>query len=118
VAEAVLAGSVKPTLGGSPRRERLADSADFRPPRGRINYYMSIGPGCSRRIGVPPEIIARLADALTGRSISAVRETLAKVVGATPGQGRAPPAASTASCDPRSRAGRRSSPRPERIIDG
>jgi tripartite-type tricarboxylate transporter receptor subunit TctC len=93
VAEAVLAGSVKAYAVSA--GERLATLPDVPTAReAGINYDMSIWAGLFAPIGVPPEIIARLADALD-RALDepTVRETLAKVGGATPAKAERNPAA-------------------------
>jgi tripartite-type tricarboxylate transporter receptor subunit TctC len=93
VAEAVLAGSVKAYAVSA--GERLATLPDVPTAReAGINYDMSIWAGLFAPIGVPPEIIARLAYALD-RALDepTVRETLAKVGGAIPAKAERNPAA-------------------------
>jgi tripartite-type tricarboxylate transporter receptor subunit TctC len=93
VAEAVLAGSVKAYAVSA--SERLATLPDVPTAKETgINYDMSIWAGLFAPTGVPPEIIARLADALD-RAFDepTVRETLAKVGGATPAKAERNPAA-------------------------
>jgi tripartite-type tricarboxylate transporter receptor subunit TctC len=93
VAEAVLAGSVKAYAVSA--GERLATLPDVPTAReAGINYDMSIWAGLFAPIGVPPEIIARLAYALD-RALDdpSVRETLAKVGGAIPAKAERNPAA-------------------------
>jgi tripartite-type tricarboxylate transporter receptor subunit TctC len=93
VAEAVLAGSVKAYAVSA--GERLATLPDVPTAReAGIDYDMSIWAGLFAPIGVPPEIIARLASALD-RALDepTVRETLAKVGGAIPAKAERNPAA-------------------------
>jgi tripartite-type tricarboxylate transporter receptor subunit TctC len=93
VAEAVLAGSVKAyAVSAGERLTTLPDVPTAR--EAGINYDMSIWAGLFAPIGVPPEIIARLAYALD-RALDdpTVRETLAKVGGAIPAKAERNPAA-------------------------
>jgi tripartite-type tricarboxylate transporter receptor subunit TctC len=93
VAEAVLAGSVKAyAVSAGERLTTLPDVPTAR--EAGINYDMSIWAGLFAPIGVPPEVIARLAYALD-RALDdpTVRETLAKVGGAIPAKAERNPAA-------------------------
>jgi tripartite-type tricarboxylate transporter receptor subunit TctC len=93
VAETVLAGSVKAYAVSA--GERLATLPDVPTAReAGISYDMSIWAGLFAPIGVPPEIIARLAYALD-RALDdpTVQETLAKVGGAVPAKAERNPVA-------------------------
>jgi tripartite-type tricarboxylate transporter receptor subunit TctC len=93
VAEAVLAGSVKAyTVSAGERLATLPDVPTAR--EAGINYDMSIWAGLFAPIGVPAEIVAKLADALDkALDEPGVRETLAKVGGAIPSKAERNPAA-------------------------
>jgi tripartite-type tricarboxylate transporter receptor subunit TctC len=93
VAEAVLAGSVKAYAVSA--GERLAMLPDVPTAReGGIDYDMSIWAGLFAPTGVPPEIIAKLADALDqALDDPTVHETLTKLGGAIPAKAERSPAA-------------------------
>jgi tripartite-type tricarboxylate transporter receptor subunit TctC len=93
VAEAVLAGSVKAYAVSS--AERLATLPDVPTAKGAgIDYDMSIWAGLFAPIGVPREIVAKLADALDKTlDEPAVQETLAKLGGSAPAKAERNPAA-------------------------
>jgi tripartite-type tricarboxylate transporter receptor subunit TctC len=93
VAEAVLAGSVKTYAVSA--GERLAMLPDVPTAReGGIDYDMSIWAGLFAPTGVPPEIIAKLADALDqALDDPTVHETLTKLGGAIPAKAERSPAA-------------------------
>jgi tripartite-type tricarboxylate transporter receptor subunit TctC len=93
VADQVLAGSVKAYAVSA--RERLAMLPDVPTAReAGINYEMSVWAGLFAPRGVPPEVIARLADALDNALDEAiVRETLAKLGGSIPAKAEHNPAA-------------------------
>ena len=113
VAESVLAGSVK-AYGDRCRRSAWRSCRTCRPPRRPASdYEMSVWAGMFAPKGTPPEVIAKLADALD-KSLDepAVRDRLAKLGGSIPAKAERSPAAFDRSCVPRSPAGRRSSPRP------
>jgi tripartite-type tricarboxylate transporter receptor subunit TctC len=93
VAEAVLAGSVKAyTVSAGERLATLPDVPTAK--EAGIDYDMSIWAGLFAPIGVPPGIVAKLADALDkALDEPTVRETLAKVGGAIPSKAERNPAA-------------------------
>jgi tripartite-type tricarboxylate transporter receptor subunit TctC len=93
VQESVLAGSVKAYAVSA--RERLATLPDVPTAReAGINYEMSIWSGLFAPRGVPPAVIARLADALDkALDEPAVRETLASLGGSIPARAERNPAA-------------------------
>jgi tripartite-type tricarboxylate transporter receptor subunit TctC len=93
VAEAVLAGSVKTYAVSA--GERLAMLPDVPTAReGGIDYDMSIWAGLFAPTGAPPEIIAKLADALDqALDDPTVHETLTKLGGAIPAKAERSPAA-------------------------
>jgi len=84
VAEQVLAGSVKAYAVSA--GERLATLPNVPTAReAGINYEMSVWAGLFAPKGVPPEVIAKLADALDKTlDEPVVRETLARLGGSTP----------------------------------
>ena len=84
VAEQVLAGSVKAYAVSA--GERLATLPNVPTAReAGINYEMSVWAGLFAPKGVPPEVIAKLADALDKTlDEPVVRETLAQLGGSTP----------------------------------
>ena len=93
VAEQVLAGSVKAYAVSA--TERLANLPDVpTASEAGVNYQMSIWSGLFAPKGVPPEVIARLADALD-RALDepAVRERLAQLGGTVPAKAERTPAA-------------------------
>ncbi len=93
VAEAVLAGSVKAYAVSA--GERLATLPDVPTAKeAGIDYDMSVWAGLFAPTGVPPEIVARLADALDkALDEPAVKETLAKLGGSIPAKAERNPAA-------------------------
>jgi tripartite-type tricarboxylate transporter receptor subunit TctC len=93
VAEAVLAGSVKAYAASA--GERLAMLPDVPTAKeAGIDYDMSLWAGLFAPAGVPPEIVAKLADALDKTlDEPAVRDTLAKLGGSIPAKAERNPAA-------------------------
>jgi len=93
VAEAVLAGSVKAYAVSA--GERLATLPDVPTAKeAGIDYDMSVWAGLFAPTGVPPEIVAKLADALDkALDEPAVKETLAKLGGSIPAKAERNPAA-------------------------
>jgi tripartite-type tricarboxylate transporter receptor subunit TctC len=93
VAESVLAGLVKAYVVSA--GERLATLPNVPTAReAGINYEMSVWSGLFAPRGVPPEVVARLADALDkALDDPAVRETLAKLGGSIPAKAERTPAA-------------------------
>lgn len=93
VAEAVLAGSVKAYAASA--GERLATLPDVPTAKeAGIDYDMSVWAGLFAPAGVPPEIVAKLADALDKTlDEPAVRDTLAKLGGSIPAKTERNPAA-------------------------
>jgi tripartite-type tricarboxylate transporter receptor subunit TctC len=93
VAEAVLAGSVKAYAASA--GERLATLPDVPTAKeAGIDYDMSVWAGLFAPTGVPPEIVAKLANALDETlDEPAVRETLAKLGGSIPAKAERNPAA-------------------------
>ena len=93
VAEAILAGSVKAYAVSA--GERLATLPDVPTAKeAGIDYDMSVWAGLFAPTGVPPEIVARLADALDkALDEPAVKETLAKLGGSIPAKAERNPAA-------------------------
>jgi putative tricarboxylic transport membrane protein len=93
VAEAVVAGSVKAYADSG--AERLAMLPDVPTAKeAGIDYDMSVWAGLFAPAGVPPEIVARLADALDkALDEPGVRETLAKLGGSVPAKAERNPAA-------------------------
>src|SRR3989440_1067773 len=93
VAESVLGGSVKAfAVSAGKRLETLPKVPTAR--EAGFNYEMSVWSGLFAPKGVPPEVIAKLADALD-RALDepVVRETLAKLGGSIPAKAeRNPPA--------------------------
>ena len=93
VAESVLAGSVRAYAVSA--GERLATLPNV-PTAGEagLNYEMSVWSGLFAPKGVPPEVVARLADALDkALDDGVVRETLAKLGGSIPAKAERTPAA-------------------------
>ncbi len=93
VAESVLAGTVKAYAVSAP--ERLAMLPDVPTAReAGVNYEMSIWAGLFAPKGVPPEVVAKLADALDKTlDEPVVRETIAKLGGSIPAKEERSPAA-------------------------
>src|SRR5258707_2129936 len=93
VAEQVLAGSVKAYAVSA--AERLATLPDVPTAReAGLNYEMSVWAGLFAPKAVPPEVIARLADALDKALDDAVvRDTLARLGGSNTAKGEPNPAA-------------------------
>jgi len=93
VAEQVLAGSVKAYAVSA--NERLATLPDVPTAReAGVNFEMSVWAGLFAPKGVPPEVIAKLADALDkALDDTAVRERLAQLGGAIPAHAERNPAA-------------------------
>jgi tripartite-type tricarboxylate transporter receptor subunit TctC len=93
VAEAVLGGSVKAYAVSA--GERLTTLPDVpTATEAGINYDKSVWAGLFAPAGVPPEIVAGLADALDkALDEPAVKETLAKLGGAIPAKAERNPAA-------------------------
>jgi tripartite-type tricarboxylate transporter receptor subunit TctC len=93
VADQVLAGSVKAYAVSA--RERLATLPNVPTAKeAGVNYEMSVWAGLFAPKGVPPEVIARLADALDkALDDTVVRERLAQLGGSIPAKAeRSPPA--------------------------
>jgi tripartite-type tricarboxylate transporter receptor subunit TctC len=93
VAEQVLAGSVRAYAVSA--NERLATLPNVPTAReAGVNYEMSVWAGLFAPRGVPPEVIAKLADALDkALDETAVRERLAQLGGAIPAKAERNPAA-------------------------
>jgi tripartite-type tricarboxylate transporter receptor subunit TctC len=93
VAEAVLAGSVKAyVVSGAERLAMLPDVPTAK--EAGMDYEMIIWAGLFAPVGVPPEIIAKLADALDKTfDEPTVREMLAKLGGSIPAKAERNPAA-------------------------
>jgi tripartite-type tricarboxylate transporter receptor subunit TctC len=93
VADQVLAGMVKAYAVSAP--ERLAMLPDVPTAReAGVNYEMSIWAGLFAPKGVPPEVVAKLADALDkALDEPVVRETIAKLGGSIPVKEERSPAA-------------------------
>jgi tripartite-type tricarboxylate transporter receptor subunit TctC len=93
VAEQVRAGSVKAYAVSA--GERLATLPDVPTAReAGVNYEMSVWAGLFAPKGTPPEVIARLADALDkALDDSAIRERLAQLGGSIPAKAERSPAA-------------------------
>src|ERR1700688_595972 len=93
VAESVLAGSVKAYAVSASERLATLPNVPTAKEAG-VNYEMSVWAGLFAPKGVPPEVIAKLADALDkALDETAVRETLAQVGGAIPANAERNPAA-------------------------
>ena len=92
VAESVLAGSVKAFAVSAAKRLETLPNVPTAKENG-VNYDMSIWAGLFAPKGVPPEIIARLSDALD-RALDedAVRERIAQLGGAVPPKNERSPA--------------------------
>jgi tripartite-type tricarboxylate transporter receptor subunit TctC len=93
VADQVLAGTVKAYAVSAP--ERLAMLPDVPTAReAGVNYEMSIWAGLFAPKGVPPEVVAKLADTLDkALDEPVVRETIAKLGGSIPVKEERSPAA-------------------------
>ena len=114
VAESALAGSVKAYAISAAERLATLPNVPTAKEAG-VNYEMSVWAGLFAPKGTPPEVIAKLADALDkALDEPAVRERLAQLGGSIPAKAERSPAAFDRSSGPKSPAGRRSSPRPER----
>ena len=84
VAESVLAGSVKAYAVSAGERLAMLPNVPTAREAG-VNYEMSVWAGLFAPKGVPPEVIARLADTVDkALDEPAVRETLAKLGGSIP----------------------------------
>jgi len=93
VAESVLAGSVKAYAVSAEERLATLPNVPTAVEAG-IDYDMSVWAGLFAPAGIPPEIVARLADALDKTlDEPAVRETLAKLGGSIPAKAERNPAA-------------------------
>jgi len=93
VADQVLAGSVKAYAVSAPERLTTLPNVPTAKEAG-VNYEMSVWSGLFAPKGVPPEVVAKLADALDkALDEPVVRETLAKLGGSIPAKAeRNPPA--------------------------
>ena len=93
VAESVLAGSVKAyTVSAAERLPMLPNVPTAK--EADVNYQMSVWAGLFAPKGTPPEVIARLAEALDkALDEPAVRERLAQLGGAVPAKPERSPAA-------------------------
>jgi tripartite-type tricarboxylate transporter receptor subunit TctC len=84
VAESVLAGTVKAYAVSAPERLAMLPHVPTAREAG-VNYEMSIWAGLFAPKGVPPEVVAKLADALDkALDEPVVRETIAKLGGSIP----------------------------------
>src|ERR1700730_6677808 len=93
VADQVLAGSVKAYAVSAGERLATLPNVPTAKEAG-INYEMSIWAGLFAPKGVPPEVIAKLADALDkALDETVVRETLAQLGGSIPAKAERNPAA-------------------------
>jgi tripartite-type tricarboxylate transporter receptor subunit TctC len=93
VADQVLAGSVRAYAVSAPERLAMLPKVPTAKEAG-INYDMSIWAGLFAPKGVPPEVVATLADALD-KSLDepTVRDTLARLGGSVPAKAERNPAA-------------------------
>src|ERR1700722_5173756 len=93
VADQVLAGSVKAYAISAGERLAMLPNVPTAKEAG-VNYEMSVWAGLFAPKGVPPEVIAKLADALDkALDEPSVRDTLARLGGAVPAKAeRTPPA--------------------------
>src|SRR3984893_4077363 len=93
VADQVLAGSVKAyAISAGERLAMLPNVSTAK--EADVNYEMSVWAGLFAPKGVPPEVIARLADALDkALDETVVRETLAQLGGSIPAKAERHPAA-------------------------
>ncbi len=93
VADQVLAGSVKAYAVSAGERLAMLPNVPTAKEAG-IGYEMSVWSGLFAPKGVPPEVIARLADALDkALDDNVVRETLTKLGGSLPAKAERSPAA-------------------------
>jgi tripartite-type tricarboxylate transporter receptor subunit TctC len=93
VADQVLAGSVKAYAVSAPERLKTLPNVPTAKEAG-VDYVMSVWSGLFAPKGVPPEVIAKLADALDkALDEPVVRETLAKLGGSIPAKAERSPAA-------------------------
>jgi len=93
VADQVVAGSVKAYAVSAGERLATLPNVPTAKEAG-INYEMSVWSGLFAPKGVPPEVIARLADALDkALDDNVVRETLGKLGGSVPAKAERSPAA-------------------------
>jgi tripartite-type tricarboxylate transporter receptor subunit TctC len=84
VAESVLANTVKAYAVSAPERLAMLPDVPTAKEAG-VNYEMSIWAGLFAPKGIPPEIVAKLADALDkALDDPVVRETIAKLGGSVP----------------------------------
>src|SRR5437016_1099923 len=84
VADQVLAGAVKAYAVSAPERLPMLPNVPTAKEAG-VNYEMSVWSGLFAPKGVPPEVVAKLADALDKTlDEPVVRETLAQLGGSTP----------------------------------
>ena len=93
VADQVLAGTVKAYAVSAPERLAMLPDVPTAKEAG-VNYEMSIWAGLFAPKGVPPEVVAKLADALDkALDEPVVRETIAKLGGSIPVKEERSPAA-------------------------
>jgi len=93
VADQVLAGSVKAYAISASERLAMLPNVPTAKEAG-VNYEMSVWAGLFAPKGVPPEVIAKLADALDkALDEPSVRDTLARLGGAVPAKAERNPAA-------------------------
>jgi tripartite-type tricarboxylate transporter receptor subunit TctC len=93
VADQVLAGSVKAYAVSAGERLAMLPNVPTAKEAG-VNYEMSVWAGLFAPKGVPPEVVARLADTLDkALDEPSVRETLARLGGAVPAKAERNPAA-------------------------
>ena len=93
VADQVLAASVRAYAVSAPERLAMLPKVPTAKEAG-INYDMSIWAGLFAPKGVPPEVVARLADALDkALDEPTVRDTLARLGGSVPAKAERNPAA-------------------------
>jgi tripartite-type tricarboxylate transporter receptor subunit TctC len=93
VADQVLAGSVKAYAVSAGERLAMLPNVPTAKEAG-VNYEMSVWAGLFAPKGVPPEVVAKLADALDkALDEPSVRETLARLGGAVPAKAERNPAA-------------------------
>jgi tripartite-type tricarboxylate transporter receptor subunit TctC len=93
VAESALSGSVKAYAVSAPERLKMLPNVPTAKEAG-VNYDMSIWAGLFAPKGVPPEVVAKLAEALDkALDEPTVRDTLARLGGAIPAKAERSPAA-------------------------
>lgn len=93
VSDQVLAGSVKAYAVSAPERLAMLPDVPTAKEAG-VNYEMSIWAGLFAPKGVPPEVVAKLAEALDKTlDEPVVRETIAKLGGSVPAKAERNPAA-------------------------